>query len=290
MAEPRWSSYASYLLVFVFGAAVLWALAGALFSEDASVATAEHRYALGGTAARCEPGRGAERAPVQRIRLGADRLLVATPSNYDASVLHPLLLVFAPAGASALASEGFLGLTETATRAGFVVAYASSRPLSAGVLQEFGTLALKLAEGWCIDTQRVAYAGHSDGGTAALAMGFLDGIAVPPAAIVASAAGIRGQDIASYRCPTGVPLQQWHGRADELFPPPEYGREVFRWWSRCSDADFAETAPANCNTQHHQRLVSQGGYCEHSGAHLAWPADGEATMLAFLQRHTAADR
>src|SRR4029079_17439696 len=68
------------------------------------------------------------------------RYMVRTPSNYDATFAHPLLMVYAPAGQSRWASERFAGLTTSATGAGFVVVYADHRQLNIATIEQAGTI------------------------------------------------------------------------------------------------------------------------------------------------------
>ncbi|MCZ6665297.1 MAG: hypothetical protein O7B81_08330, partial [Gammaproteobacteria bacterium] len=51
------------------------------------------------------------------------RFNLRTPSNYDATRAHPLLVVYAAATHGAAGSERFTGLTREATGRGIIVAY-----------------------------------------------------------------------------------------------------------------------------------------------------------------------
>ncbi len=64
------------------------------------------------------------------------KYMVRTPANYNPGTLHPLLMVYAPAGSSRFRSERLTDLTFEATAAGFIVAYADSRRLSLAVIPE----------------------------------------------------------------------------------------------------------------------------------------------------------
>lgn len=74
----------------------------------------------------CQAGSRAGAAGSIDGKVSADgiRYMVRTPSNYDATFAHPLLMVYAPAGLSRWGTERFMGLTTAATGAGFVVVYA----------------------------------------------------------------------------------------------------------------------------------------------------------------------
>ncbi len=86
----------------------------------------------------CSPGaRLGSTGGVDRISAGHDiSVSVRTPINYDATLAHPLLVVFAPGGYHRIASEDFYGLTREATTAGFIVAYPDHPRLS---MQAFRT-------------------------------------------------------------------------------------------------------------------------------------------------------
>lgn len=59
---------------------------------------------------------------------------VRTPTNYNDTIAHPLLMVYAPAGRDSNDSEELTYLTKEATGAGFVIAYADHRPLSPDIV------------------------------------------------------------------------------------------------------------------------------------------------------------
>ena len=52
---------------------------------------------------------------------------VRAPLNYDKTIAHPLLVVYAPAKANRAKSEKLTNLTYQATTAGFIIAYAGDR-------------------------------------------------------------------------------------------------------------------------------------------------------------------
>src|SRR5262249_27624349 len=146
------------------------------------------------------------------------RYHIRTPSNYDATFAHPLLMVYAAAGQSGLVSERMTGLTTQATGAGFVVVYADHRPLGIPSVGQFATIPRAVAMKWCIDEKRVSVTGHSDGGTVALALAVLDRTKSVPAAIAPSSAGWTGKDLEGYQCPMPLPVMVMHNRRDGLFP------------------------------------------------------------------------
>jgi polyhydroxybutyrate depolymerase len=119
------------------------------------------------------------------------RYNLRTPPGYDPTVGHPLLMVYAPAGANATQTEGFTGLTSGALASGYVVAYANHvSPRDVASVEPLGRMAAEITERWCIDTERVYLTGHSDGGTASSVIALFDQMGFPPAAIAPSAAGI----------------------------------------------------------------------------------------------------
>ena len=85
------------------------------------------------------------------------RYSIRTPANYDPRIAHPLLMVYAPAGLNRFGSESLTGLTTAATRAGFMIAYASHRRLSLDVIEELGTIPGLIAEKWCVDPDRIFF-------------------------------------------------------------------------------------------------------------------------------------
>jgi Poly(3-hydroxybutyrate) depolymerase len=163
------------------------------------------------------------------------RYNVRTPANYDPRVAHPLLMVYAPAGLSAAASERFTGLTTIATSAGFVVAYADHVRNSIPVIKELSTIPGLVAKKWCIDERRIYLTGHSDGGTVALAISILEETKHIPAAIAPSAAGFTKADLAKFKCRTPLPVTIMHSAKDTLFPG--FGAEAAAWWAACNQCD-----------------------------------------------------
>jgi polyhydroxybutyrate depolymerase len=129
----------------------------------------------------------------------------------------------------------------------------------------------------------VYLAGHSDGGTTAAAVAFLGKSALAPRAIVASAAGIREQDLDRYACPSPVSVMVVHSRQDQLFPLPAYGKDAARWWAACGRCRQEPSAPDadGCVRYDGCDPGVQVRYCETSGPHASWPAINSA-LLAFL--------
>ncbi len=242
-------------------------------------------YAYSGAqvATRCEPGARASRAGAIDGKVSSDgiRYMVRTPSNYDATFAHPLLLVYAAAGQSRWAAERFTGFTTEATGAGFVVAYVDHRPLSVSTIEQLGTIPDLVAKHWCIDEHKVYVTGHSDGGTASLMLSVLEKTKKVPAAIAPSAAGVTAKDLEAFQCPAPLPVMILHGKNDSLFPG--WGSQTSAWWAECNRCDLnkTKTVEGRCRAYQH---CAQGGatlYCEGTGSHRDWPNLNRLTLEFF---------
>lgn len=209
---------------------------------------------------------------------------VRTPANYDPSILHPLLMVYAPAGTNRFRSERLTGLTFEATAAGFVVAYADARRLSLPVIAELGRIPRWIGERWCVDEKRVYMTGHSDGGTVSLALGLLDGKHIRPAGVAPSGAGMRHADLTTMQCPDRLPALILHGAEDRLFPG--YGAEAAAWLATCHACRLEDALPEpdahGCRAYHDCRTGVNVTYCEHDGEHSRWPALN-SVLLSFFK-------
>jgi len=216
---------------------------------------------------------------------GGIAVSVRTPRNYDATRAHPLLVVFAPAGYDRHRSERFAGLTTSATSFGFVVAYADHIALTMAAFPQLGEISKLVSARWCIDPARVSFAGHSDGGSSAGAMAFLNASAIRPAAVVVSGAGLRAEDLRAYSCPSGIDAMIVHSRSDERFPLPAFGREPAQWWAACNQCAPAPSAGDADGCMQFSRCASGARvrYCEVATTHEQWPGLTGA-MLKFVMQ------
>jgi polyhydroxybutyrate depolymerase len=211
------------------------------------------------------------------------RYMVRTPSNYDPTFAHPLLMVYAPAGLSRWESERLTGITTSATGAGFVVAYTDHKSLNISTIEQLGTIPGLVAKEWCIDESRVYATGHSDGGTASLMLAVIEKTKTVPAAIAPSAAGVTGKDLEEFQCRDPLPVMIIHSKNDKLFPG--WGAQTSTWWAGCNQCDVTKTKPkpleGGCRA--YQGCVSGGAtlYCEGTGSHRDWP-NLNPVMLDFF--------
>ncbi|MGH6812303.1 MAG: hypothetical protein ACREDM_08165 [Methylocella sp.] len=238
-----------------------------------------------GIAGACSPGSRTGHADLDDNLQTSDRLTIAvrTPSDYDPTRAYPLLVVYPPAGYNRRQSETFYDLTTEATRRGFIVAYSDHISLSPTAVLRQAKVAATVASFFCVDEASIAYLGHSDGGSMAEGIPAYAGRAsAAPHSIVASAAGITSEDLATMACPSIPAVLIVHSRADERFPG--FGRGAAAYWGRC-----AACAPAELNALADgcrdfsgcagERRVT---YCETSLPHKRWPSMN-AAMLDFIQ-------
>lgn len=267
-------------LARLLAAALAVLLAPACSEEPAVLGDAD--YARLQFPVACSPGRGTPGAVnALQTSLGLP-FSVRTPRNYDGARAHPLLIVFAPAGFDRVRSERYANLTTSATSAGFIVAFADHARLAMGTFGQQGEIPDLIAKRWCVDRARIAFAGHSDGGSSAAGVTFFAKASLPPAAIVVSGSGIRAEDIRQYSCPAPVSVLVLHSRADTHFPLPEFGKGPAQWWADCNHCQAPATAPqggcveyAGCGGGRRVR------YCEVASLHEEWPPANDE-ILHFL--------
>lgn len=235
--------------------------------------------ATGACAAGSRPGLAG--ATDGRVSADGIKYMVRTPSNYDATITHPLLMVYAPAGMSRWASERLSGLTTEATRVGFVVVYADHKQLNIQTIEQLGMIPSLVAKEWCIEEKWIYATGHSDGGTASLMLAVLDKTKTVPTAIAPSAAGVTGKDLEEFQCREPIPVMVMHGKNDTLFPG--WGAQTSAWWAKCNGCDVMRIKTLEGGCRVYQGCASGGStvFCEGSGGHRDWPGLN-ATMLEFF--------
>jgi polyhydroxybutyrate depolymerase len=240
-------------------------------------------YAVNDSTLRCDPGTkpGIAGASNDEQTAAGIRYMVKTPVNYNSSIAHPLLMVYAPGGRNRYESEEYMYLTQEATAAGFIVAYADHRKMSTETIVELAEVPGHIEKKWCIDKKRIFLTGHSDGGTVAMGIAFLTGTKHIPAAIAPSAAGIRGQDLKEYSCPNSLPIMVMHSSHDTLFPG--YGNEAIQWWAACNGCDNASLVKDadGCVTYSGCKNNVATRYCEGTGSHSKWPGNNKAIIDFF---------
>jgi len=199
---------------------------------------------------------------------------VRTPLNYDNTVQHPLVVVYAPAGKNRFANERITELTQRMTNNGFVIAYVDSPmfltgPLSIPVINDLSTVPKEIAKKWCIDREKIFLTGHSDGGTVAAAIGYLPKTNQIPKAVAPSAAGIRKRDLSNIDCPDPISIMVMQKENDTLFP--NYNKELADWWASCNSCEKQTTPLRNgCVEYLNCKANVQTLFCETPGKHQEW--------------------
>ena len=199
------------------------------------------------------------------------RYSVVAPSNYQANKQHGLLMMFPPAGFDHEMAEHYYQMTTQAHSQGYVVVYSASIPLSARALRLQNEVVPQVLANWCIDPQRIVYAGHSDGGTLSTGLTVRAQAQDPaPSSIVASAAGITQEDLQQEQCPAPLNVTVLHNPKDNLFPG--FGEGTVKWWAQCMQcAEPARTESTGCTV----RQCSQGKvlrHCVTPEPHVKFPA------------------
>lgn len=240
-------------------------------------------YAVDNPVLRCDAGTklGTTGASNNEKTSTGIRYMVKTPVNYNPSIAHPLLMVYAPGGRNRYESEEYMHLTQEATAAGFMVAYADHRTMTPKAIEELAEIPGLIEKKWCVDHKRIFLTGHSDGGTVATGIAFLNGTKHIPAAIAPSAVGIRGEDLKEYQCPNPLPVMVMHSSQDTLFPG--YGKEAIQWWVACNGCDATPSVKDadGCVTYKGCRNNVATRYCEGTGTHPEWPGKNKAIIDFF---------
>ncbi|WP_432744042.1 poly(3-hydroxybutyrate) depolymerase [Methylobacter sp. G7] len=278
-ATPFWSTV--FKLLFLLPILIMLIV---FFSEDndehAQIGSAS--YGAQSASQQCAVGmRSGESGALNgESTLEGIKYNVRTPLNYDPTVAHPLLMVYSPAGSNRAKTEKTTALTLKATTAGFIIAYADHPDLSPTSTIELGTIPGLMAKQWCIDEKRVFVTGHSDGGTAAMALAFMSGTKQIPKAIAPSAAGIDYQDLRDHKCPEPIPVMIMHSANDHLFP--KYGQQTSGWWAACNQCEpIPEKIGNGCMAYSGCAKGVKTWYCEGDKLHAQWPGIND-TLLEFL--------
>jgi len=209
-----------------------------------------------------------------------------TPSNYKEAVAHPLIVVYAPAGINSRRSERYVHLTKEATSAGFIIAYANNIRLSLKAIDKLSTVPGDVQKKWCIDSSRIYYTGHSDGGSISNALTFLPSAATKPTAIAPSASGIDGESLKAYDCPPPLPVMVFHNTDDTHFEG--FGKQSADWWANCNQcsSDLAKADKNGCRAYKGcPSKTSQTYYCEGPGSHEDWPNKNHVIIDFFNKRY-----
>lgn len=189
------------------------------------------------------------------------------PTNYDPTRQHPLLVMFSPAGANSHLTERWVGITHAATEAGYIVAFIGSIRMHPDNIVALSKQVRAIVNHWCIDTTRITFAGHSDGGSIAQLLTLLpDASAVRPRTIVASGAGLRDADFAEFQCPQGVDVHLFHGRKDTHFRG--FGRSAATAWAQCMGCRQKPVFSNGC--EQFEGCQGQLRLCEIDAGHYRW--------------------
>jgi polyhydroxybutyrate depolymerase len=242
----------------------------------------------GGVTVDCEPGTrdGPVEGAVGEVTPAGVDFNLRTPPGYDPTRAHPLVVVYSPAGVSdPVQTEQFTGLTPDAESRGYLAVYVNHRsPTSLAIIEDLGTAPGLVSARWCVDTARIYFTGHSDGGSVASVLALL-GTTPPVAAIAPSAAGVDDAYLAAQTCPGALPAMVIHSQNDGLFPPPGFGEGAAEFWAGCSSCGAPGTAlPDGCAPYDGCAAPSEVLYCETSGAHGQWYGLN-ASMFDFFERH-----
>ena len=200
---------------------------------------------------------------------------VVTPSDYRPGRGYGLLVLFPPAGFTRGGAERYYGLTEAATRQGWIVAYSDHLPLGRAAVAAQSRVPAVVRSHWCIDPAQIVYAGHSDGATIAQLAALLD----PPAAIIASAAGIDAADLAAEGCAGTSDVLVLHNPADERFP--SYGQHNAPVFAACLGCAPNPRTVADCVEFPGCRDAHSVALCPTTEPHARLPHAFAARLLAF---------
>lgn len=276
-------TFRNVIIVILFLTPILLMLV-VFFGEDSDQFSQMGNASYGSISmqARCEPGtrEGDEGATHGETTLEGIKYNVRTPLNYDPTIAHPLIVVYAPASSNRARTEKMTNLTLEATSVGYIIAYADHPELSPTSTVELGTIPGLIAKKWCVDENRIFLTGHSDGGTVSMALAFMAGTKEIPSAIAPSAAGISYNDLYNHDCPEPISVMVMHSVNDHLFPG--YGVEASGWWAACNNCSpIPDKLDNGCISYPGCDNGVKAWYCEGDQLHAHWPGINR-TMLDFF--------
>lgn len=195
--------------------------------------------------------------------------MLKTPLDYKAGQAYPMLIVFSPV-LNATFMERYTGLTALATSLGFIIVYVDGIKLNLKTIPQLVEIYETVNQQWCVDSENIFLAGHSDGATAAQALAFLPDINLPIKGFISSAAGIQFADLQAHQCPDELNVILLHNKNDTHFP--DYGSNAVKWWAACNQCNQEKRVYEN-GCWSYQECVSdvQTVFCEQPGTHLKWP-------------------
>ncbi len=218
---------------------------------------------------------------------------VHTPADYDATVAHPLIVVYPGHGEDKDSDEPKTHLRDFATQDGFVIVFTdhytpvvSTEVVAASRVPEW------IAAKWCIDRDQIFLVGNSDGASTLSYIVLSKLLDPPPAAIVVNAVGVPRGFLDTTECPPPIPYLSMHGSQDMLFPirrnlPSHsdargYGAEAASWWAACNNCQaFAEPPAKGPGSTGCQRGctgdpdATMTEYCQDDVAHGVWSTNME---------------
>ncbi len=272
---------AVFLLPIVFIAVILF-----IDDSEEYARSGNSSYSSASNLAQCASGSrsGESGATYGETSQDGIKYNVRTPSNYDATIAHPLLMVYAPAGANRARTEKLTNLTYKATSAGFIVAYADHPELSSSTSVQLGRIPGLISKKWCIDQDRIYLTGHSDGGSVSMALAFMKGTRHIPSAIAPSAAGISYRDLKDRNCPEPISVMVMHSLNDRHFP--NFGKQSSGWWAACNQCGpIPKKLENGCIAYPECANGTKTWYCEGNKAHSKWPAINK-TLIEFFTSET----
>jgi polyhydroxybutyrate depolymerase len=213
---------------------------------------------------------------------------VRTPDSYDPEKGHPLIVVYGAAGGTPAMMEQVTGLTPQAKSEGYIIAYVDGRyvnPQSRDVILDIAKVPQQIAAKWCVDTSRIYFTGHSNGGSEIYLFLAYDAWPYVPAAIAPSAAGVSSSFLNKVTCwKDPIPVMIMHSKNDTLFPG--YGRQARDWWVKCNgcSATAGAALPDGCLPYPNCKDGVELLYCEGSGSHGTWPSNLNKSIFAFFKK------